>query len=135
MSAADRRKHLEEAVRRGGVIMTANGALTRQVPNTSTLARTPEEKDAARADIERRRRALAEEERLLGDELGEGAIPGSRGDEGGDELGEDFPGRAALEKAGFHLRSQLDGISRQELIALDDIGEKTADRILEALRK
>lgn len=68
MSAKERREHLERAVAEGGTIMTARGAITRTVPSTSSLASTPEEKRAAREDLERRYRALREEARLLEDD-------------------------------------------------------------------
>ncbi|HEX8653104.1 MAG TPA: hypothetical protein VF708_19965 [Pyrinomonadaceae bacterium] len=65
MSAKERREHLERAIIEGGVIMTAKGGLTRQVPTTSALARTSDERQAAREDLERRFSNLQEEARLL----------------------------------------------------------------------
>jgi hypothetical protein len=76
MSARERREHLERAVADGGMIMTARGTLTREVPSSSTLARTPEEKRAAHEDLERRRLALDQEERRLKED-GEGQNEGS----------------------------------------------------------
>jgi hypothetical protein len=71
MSAKERREHLEQALAAGGTIMTARGAITRQMPSSASLARTPEERRAAREDIERRSRALEEEARLLEGDEGE----------------------------------------------------------------
>lgn len=144
MSAKERREHLERHIAQGGMIMTARGTLTRTVPTSATLARTPAEREAAREDLERRRRALEEEERLLagggGDEGagdfergGHDAGARARGDAGGDELPKKFPGRAALAKSGITRRSDLEGLSRDELIGLDGVDEKTADAIIEAL--
>lgn len=65
MSAKERREHLERAVAEGGVIMTARGTLTRQVPSGSSLARTPAEKRAARDDLERRMLEIQQEARRL----------------------------------------------------------------------
>lgn len=191
MSAKERREHLEKAVARGGVIMTARGAITRQVPSSSTLARTPEEKRAAHEDIQRRARLLEEEARQLagddergfrfggfqsregdfeprdfgpderarpaggsgmegGDRVG-GAGAGSEGTGvsdngtsgggpggpsgggGSDELGEGFPGREALAKAGITKRSELAGFSKEDLASIVD--KTTAGKILAGLKQ
>jgi hypothetical protein len=68
MSAKERRVHLEQAIAEGGMIMTARGKLTREVPSSSTLARTPEERRAAKEDLERRALALQQEARRMEDD-------------------------------------------------------------------
>lgn len=85
-NAEQRRAHLERAIQQGGSIMTARGAITREVPSTSQLARTAEDRDAARAEIERKRRELDEQERAL---AGASSSKGDRkgdSDDGSDEL-------------------------------------------------
>jgi hypothetical protein len=49
---------------------------------------------------------------------------------GGDELPEDFPMRHAFDKLGFKSVAEVQAKSREELIALDGIGETTADKAL-----
>jgi hypothetical protein len=51
-----------------------------------------------------------------------------------DELPEEYPGRAALLAAGYNKLSFVNALTREQLIDLKGIGEKTADEIL-ALRK
>ena len=152
MSAQDRRKHLERAVAEGGMIMTAKGQITRQVPSSTSLAKTPEEKRAARDDIERRYRQLQEEARLLeGSESDEededfetgrfGAVHRSEGNAGERGGGDDaLPGsipvsaRSALVEAGITSRSQLEALTDEELTAIKGIGQTSAARIREALK-
>ena len=50
------------------------------------------------------------------------------------DLAEDFPGRAALTEAGVTTRAAAAKLSREELVALKGIGEKTADEILAELK-
>lgn len=49
----------------------------------------------------------------------------------GDELPDDFPGYAALVEADYKLRSQVDALGRDELLAVPGIGDKTVEKILE----
>ena len=50
-----------------------------------------------------------------------------------DDLEEGFPGRAALAKAGYTKRSDIDKMTVEELDAIDGIGLTTAEQIVEAL--
>jgi hypothetical protein len=152
MSAKERREHLQRAIAEGGTIMTAKGQVTRQVPSGTTLAQTPDERRAAREDIERRARLLEEEARLLddggGDEETESFDSGRLGSDqrgadniggrgrGDDMLPENIPAsaRAALAEAGITSRSQLEGLTEEHLTAIKGIGQTTAARIREALR-
>lgn len=51
----------------------------------------------------------------------------------GDELPEDFPGRAALVEAGVKLRSQVSALSEEERTAIPGIGPATSAKMTEAL--
>jgi hypothetical protein len=51
----------------------------------------------------------------------------------GDELPEDFPARAQLAEAGYTLRTQLAGLTDEELTAVPGVGPATAAKIREAL--
>jgi hypothetical protein len=51
-----------------------------------------------------------------------------------DALPEGFPGHKVLTEAGHTTFTAVRGLSRDDLIALDGIGEKTADAILEELK-
>jgi DNA uptake protein ComE-like DNA-binding protein len=50
-------------------------------------------------------------------------------------LTEDFPGYPALVKAKLTTYASLEGKSREDLIAIPYVGDKTADEILAALAK
>lgn len=50
-----------------------------------------------------------------------------------DELSADFPGQKLLAAAGVTTRSRLERMTREEIIALDGIGPKTAAEIEAAL--
>ena len=52
---------------------------------------------------------------------------------GGTPLPEDFPGRAALQAAGYTTLEALRGLTQEELAAIKGIGPKLAQRILAAL--
>jgi hypothetical protein len=131
MSAQKRREHLERAVAEGGSIMTARGAITREVPSSALLARTPEEKSAAREDLERRRRALDDEEGLL---EGGGYEPDQRARGVSDDLPEEFPGRAALAESGINTYGEVSSFNEEDLTALKGIGAATAAKIVEAVK-
>lgn len=51
-----------------------------------------------------------------------------------DALPDDFPGKAKLGAGGYATLKALRGLDRDALIAVEGIGEKTADAILEALK-
>lgn len=53
---------------------------------------------------------------------------GGKGSENG--LPEDFPMRHVFDTAGFKSVAEVQAKSREELIALDGIAEKTADKVL-----
>lgn len=134
MSARERREHLERAIAEGGVIMTAGGQLTRQVPSSSRLARTPDEKRLAMEDLERRGRELEHEYNLLnaGDDyegLGmferaeermskERSFREPEGDKGTGELPEKFPARQQLVDAGYTTQEAVNALSEDELKGL-----------------
>lgn len=76
-----------------------------------------------------------EAKRLI--ELGAVVVAGSEdagvAKEAKDTLPADFPGREALSKAGIESYGALATLDKDELIALEGIGEATATKILQAL--
>jgi hypothetical protein len=56
---------------------------------------------------------------------------GGGGDTDPDAIPDDFPGAASLRKADFNMQDVREA-TREDLLALDGIGEATADKILEA---
>lgn len=51
---------------------------------------------------------------------------------GADDLPEDFPARKQLIANGIKTRAQLGALTKAELVAMEGIGDVTADRIIEA---
>jgi hypothetical protein len=152
MKAEERRRWHEQAIAEGGSVMHGGRVITRKeaLPSVGELASTPEERLSALADLDARRRALdLEEERLRGgaSDQQSGAIaegagvrsqsqPGAGGVKSKPQaLPEDFPGKSVLEDNGYKTLDQVRSLSREELVALNGIGEKRADAILEALGK
>ncbi len=156
MSAEDRRRWYEQSIREGGSVMHGGRLITRteHLPSLGELATTEAEKETALADLEERRRQLdLQEAHLRGMSEGLQSQPvgtregqlgaGAQGDnpppgrtierKAGDELPKDFPGRDVFIRAGYTTLAAVHSLSREEMVALNGIGDTLADRVM-ALR-
>lgn len=129
----NQRAHMEQVLREGGSVYHRGRIIAHaaHLPSHSDLARGDREQEAVvRQRLERQRAALDEEIASLA--VTDNAEVGDE-EPGEDELPADFPGHAALAEAGITTRSQLEGMSDEDLTAVKGIGQATSMKIREAL--
>ena len=127
MSAEQRRAWHESAIAAGGSVLHDRRVITSAaaLPTLGDLAETEQEMAEALSDIDRRRQALNDEEARVRARETTGKVAS-------EELPEDFPGRAALNKAGYKTKADIAGLSESELTDIPEIGPATAKKIVEA---
>lgn len=133
----NQRAHMKEAIAEGGSVYHRGRIITshEHLPTEADLAKgDPARAAAVRRELERRKAELDEQIASLGEGGGAAGTNETVGAQG-DELPEDFPGREALAKAGIHTRSEVASFTtKEELMSIEGVDDKTAARILKALK-